>query len=243
MHIHNFMPDKLSDGKLIKVPAYVIVLLFVGYLAYVLPPIIKDLTTKPAATVGKIVATSTAATASSTEKNNQAAADPKKLIAEPIANALARVTKKPFGIHVSPGHSPVSPERFTGYHTGVDFEAFTSEASSAVPVYAICTGTLAIKETARGYGGMAVEKCKIGGQDVTVVYGHLKLTSISAKVGEKLSGGEQLAILGKGYSTETAGERKHLHLGIHKGTVINTSGYVSSAAQLSGWIDIEQLLK
>jgi murein DD-endopeptidase MepM/ murein hydrolase activator NlpD len=171
------------------------------------------------------------------------AAKPKKLIAEPIADALQRITKKPFGIHVSPGHSPVSPERFTGYHTGVDFEAFASETNAIVPVYAICTGTLAIKEMARGYGGMAVQRCVIAGQNVTVVYGHLKLASIAAKIGQKLSGGEQLGILGKGYSAETDGERKHLHLGIHKGTAINTSGYVAAAAQLSGWIDVEQFLK
>ncbi|NTU99252.1 hypothetical protein HGA64_04600 [Candidatus Falkowbacteria bacterium] len=40
----------------------------------------------------------------------------------PISDALSRVTKKPFGIKVSPKNSSVSPERFTGYHTGVDFE-------------------------------------------------------------------------------------------------------------------------
>jgi murein DD-endopeptidase MepM/ murein hydrolase activator NlpD len=190
-----------------------------------------------------IVASDTPLAAADPQKIIPAPAAPKKLIAEPIADALARISKKPFGIYVRPGHSPVSPERFTGYHTGVDFETYASETDAVVPVYAICTGTLAIKEMARGYGGMAVQRCKISGQDVTVVYGHIKLASVVTKVGDKLSAGEQLAILGKGYSTETAGERKHLHLGIHKGTVINTSGYVSTAAQLSGWIDVEQLLK
>jgi hypothetical protein len=221
----------------------IITVVIIAGLYFVLTPKNKNTNTAQTPHAGKIIATDTPAIASSTEKNIIAAVNPKKLIAEPIANALARITKKPFGIHVSPGHSPVSPERFTGYHTGVDFEAFASETDAIVPVYAICTGTLAIKETARGYGGMAVERCQIGGQDMTVVYGHLKLTSIGAKVGEKLSGGEQLAILGKGYSAETDGERKHLHLGIHKGTIINTSGYVGSAAQLSGWIDVVQYLK
>jgi hypothetical protein len=226
-----------------KILVYLVVAIIITGLYFIFVPRNKNIkiTSTPSADI--IVSTDTPNIASGTEKNIPMIVKPKQLIAEPIANALTRVTKKPFGIHVLPGHSPVSPEKFTGYHTGVDFEAFASEASSAVPVYAICTGTLAIKETARGYGGMAVERCQIGGQDVTVVYGHLKLTSIAAKVGEKLSGGEQLAILGKGYSAETAGERKHLHLGIHKGTVINTSGYVSSAAQLSSRIDIEQYLK
>ncbi|HTX86626.1 MAG TPA: M23 family metallopeptidase [Candidatus Nanoarchaeia archaeon] len=221
----------------------IISVVIIAGLYFVLMPKNKNINAAQAPLPGKIIATDTPAVASGAEKNILATVNRKKLIAEPIADALARITKKPFGIYVSPGHSPVNPERFTGYHTGVDFEAFASEASSAVPVYAICAGTLAIKETARGYGGMAVERCRIGGQNVTVVYGHLKLTSITAKVGEKLSAGEELAILGKGYSAETDGERKHLHLGIHKGTTINTSGYVSAAAQLSGWIDVVQYLK
>jgi len=195
----------------------------------------------PTAVLKNIIATGTSA--ADPQKIIPAPLEPKKIIAAPIADALARITKKPFGIYVRPGHSPVSPERFTGYHTGVDFETYASETDAIVSVYAICTGTLAIKEMARGYGGMAVERCQIAGQAVTVVYGHIKLTSVAAKIGDKLSAGEQLAILGKGYSTETDGERKHLHLGIHKGAVINTSGYVSTAAQLSGWIDAEQLLK
>jgi len=201
----------------------------------------KKINSAPVSVAKNIIATNTPVTASSSVENISAA--PKKLIAEPISNALARITKKPFGIYVRPGHSPVSPERFTGYHTGVDFETYASETDAVVPVYAICTGTLAIKEMARGYGGMAAERCKISGQDVTVVYGHIKLASVATKVGERLTAGEQLAILGKGYSTETDGERKHLHLGIHKGAVINTGGYVSTAAELSGWIDAEKLLK
>ncbi|MGE5392302.1 MAG: hypothetical protein ACM3NH_00970 [Candidatus Saccharibacteria bacterium] len=42
-------------------------------------------------------------------------------ITGPLADWQERVTKKPFGIFVSPGHSPVDPERFRGYHTGTDF--------------------------------------------------------------------------------------------------------------------------
>ena len=47
---------------------------------------------------------------------------PKPAITEPISDALSRVTKKTFGLYVSPGHSTIRPERFTCYHTGVDFE-------------------------------------------------------------------------------------------------------------------------
>jgi len=162
---------------------------------------------------------------------------------EPIGNALSRVTKKPFGIYVSPNNSPVSPEKFTGYHTGVDFETSPDETNIDVPIYAICDGSLALKEYASGYGGVAVESCKLNGQDITVIYGHLKLSSININVGNQLSAGQQIGILGKGYSTETDGERKHLHLGIHKGTAINILGYVQNQAELENWIDVTKYLK
>jgi len=165
------------------------------------------------------------------------AIEQKRLIAEPIAEALARITKKPFGLKVSPGHSPVSPEKFSGYHTGVDFETYPSEQDIAVPIYAICSGKLLMKKTASGYGGVAVQGCKIAGLNATVIYGHLKLSSISAKINQELKAGEQLGLLGQGYSTETSGERKHLHLGIHRGTAINILGYVQSAEALKDWLD------
>lgn len=155
----------------------------------------------------------------------------------PIDRALGRVTKKTFGLKVSPKDSPVSPERFSGYHTGVDFETTPDEQQADVPINAACDGTLALKEFASGYGGVAVERCKQGGDDVTVIYGHLRLSSITAKAGQALKTGDRLGLLGTGYSKETDGERKHLHFGIHKGTSINIKGYVQSEAELAGWID------
>jgi len=161
----------------------------------------------------------------------------------PIDQWQARVTKKPFGIYVSPGHSPVSPERFTGYHTGVDFETFPDEQDTDVAISAVCDGPLLLKESASGYGGVAVQGCKLDGQDITVIYGHLKFSSVQANVGQQLAAGEQFAILGKGYSVETDGERKHLHLGIHKGNAISILGYVQNASELSNWLDITKYLK
>src|SRR5689334_6592764 len=105
------------------------------------------------------------------------------LASPPISNWQNRVTKKPFGIHVSPKDSPVKPERFAGYHTGVDFETSPDEKDAAVPVNAICDGTLVMKKWATGYGGVAVERCVIDKQTVTVVYGHIKLASVTSKVG------------------------------------------------------------
>ena len=161
---------------------------------------------------------------------------------QPISSALERVTKKPFGIKVSPGNSPISPERFSGYHTGVDFEILPGEENIDVPIFAICSGQLVLKKQATGYGGIAVQSCQIDNQDVTIIYGHLRLSSIEAKIGDNLSAGEKIAVLGTGYSSETDGERKHLHLAIHKGTNIDLRGYVQTPTELDGWIDILKYL-
>ncbi len=155
----------------------------------------------------------------------------------PLSHAAERVTKKPFGKFITPQDSPVQPERFRGYHTGADFEIFPAELNAVVPVQAICDGKLLLKESATGYGGVAVESCLLNGAPITVVYGHLKLASISAKAGDKLSAGDALGILGADKSVETDGERKHLHLGIHSGAKANILGYVQSKAALSDWID------
>lgn len=160
----------------------------------------------------------------------------------PISDAQSRITKKPFGVFISPQSSPVSPEKFTGYHTGTDFEIFPGEENQDIKVYAFCDGELALKKYATGYGGVAIQRCTLNNQDVTIVYGHLKLISITSAQGVFMKRGDMLGILGKGYSPETDGERKHLHLGIHKGTDINILGYVSKHSELSSWMDSSRFL-
>ena len=161
----------------------------------------------------------------------------------PISNALSRVTKKPFGIYITPKTSPVQPEKFSGYHTGADFEVFDNEKNVDVPIFAICTGKLAMKKYASGYGGVAVQECTTNNNPVTIVYGHLRLSSVKPSAGDNIKAGEQIAVLGTGYSNETDGERKHLHLGIHKGSSTNILGYVQKQSDLSQWIDPLTLLK
>jgi hypothetical protein len=155
----------------------------------------------------------------------------------PLDRANGRVIKKPFGIFITPQNSPVTPEKFTGYHTGTDFEIFPEELNADVSVKAVCTGKILVKRMATGYGGVAVQSCSANNQQMTVVYGHLKLASISANTGDDITAGDTLGILGKAYSTETDGERKHLHLGFHKGAAINILGYVQNKSELSGWLD------
>lgn len=161
----------------------------------------------------------------------------------PLTKHQDRVTKKPFGIYITPSSSPVSPEKFTGFHTGTDFEALADEADTNVPVKTICTGKLLRKEQARGYGGMLVQACTQNNQPVTIIYGHLKLESVRAKIGDELQQGTTLGVLGKGYSTETSGERKHLHLGVHKGTQVVTNGYRPSKSDLKDWLDVMDYIK
>jgi murein DD-endopeptidase MepM/ murein hydrolase activator NlpD len=155
----------------------------------------------------------------------------------PLERAGERVTKKPFGIFIYPRTSKVQPERFQGYHTGVDFEIFPEELDQDIPIYAITSGKILVKRSATSYGGVLVESAKLDNSPATIIYGHLSLSSIGKNVGDSLTAGEQIGFLGKNKSPETDGERKHLHLGIHKGSEINIRGYASSKEELSGWID------
>lgn len=160
----------------------------------------------------------------------------------PLSNAKSRITKKTFGMYITPKTSPVQPERFTGYHSGADFETLPDEQNTDVPVFAICSGQLILKEWASGYGGVMVQQCTVANEPVTVIYGHMRLASITFAKGDQIPAGAQLGLLGTGFSKETDGERKHLHLGIHKGASISILGYVQNKAGLSNWLDAEQFL-
>ncbi len=165
-----------------------------------------------------------------------------KMIA-PISDAVSRVTKKPFGIYITPQTSPVSPEKFSGYHTGVDFEIREDEQDLDIAIFAICDGPLLITRNVSGYGGVAVQSCEVNTEPVTVLYGHLDLSSIDKNQGVNLLAGDKIGILGEGYSLETSGERKHLHLGVSKGGDINYTGYVKAESDLEKWLDLLLLLK
>jgi hypothetical protein len=156
----------------------------------------------------------------------------------PMENALERITKKPFGVLIRRDTSPVQPERFSGFHTGVDFEVLEDELSKEVPVLAICAGPVIYKKFATGYGGIIVQSCALNGP-VTVVYGHVGLDKSPAKLGKEYALGEKLGVLGDAESRWTDGERKHLHLGIHRGDGLNIQGYVQDKSLLSNWIDFE----
>jgi murein DD-endopeptidase MepM/ murein hydrolase activator NlpD len=226
------------NNKAVSIIIVTLAIALAGYVIYsqTKSPVQKDVTTPTA----------------STEDTNLVGEEPDKELAEtkiptdgvamPISDASTRITKKAYGTYVNPKNSPVSPEVFTGYHTGVDFETTSEEAKTDVVINAICAGKLLRKTTAQGYGGYALQSCTINNQAVTVVYGHLRLSSISAAVGDELKIGDTLGLLGTGYSSETSNERKHLHLSIHIGSGINIKGYVQTKSELSDWLDPKVVL-
>jgi hypothetical protein len=117
----------------------------------------------------------------------------------------------------------------------------SGEENREVVVKAICDGKVIFKNHVNGYGGVIIESCTIDKQAVTVLYGHIALAKSPAVANQEYKAADAIAVLGQGYSTETDGERKHLHLGIHKGLAIDYRGYVQNKSQLTGWIDFKSL--
>ncbi len=161
----------------------------------------------------------------------------------PVRGFNDRLTKKPFGIYITPKNSPVQPERFSGYHAGSDAEIAADEQDVDVPIYSIAAGTVTFVGRISGYGGVTMVRHTVGGETVTALYGHVRLASASVKVGDEIAAGESLAVLGKGYSSETDNERKHLHFALLKGTSSVVKGYVQQQSQLSPWHDPAVWLK
>lgn len=151
----------------------------------------------------------------------------------PIDEFVSRITKKSFGTYVTPNDSPVQPERFTGFHTAVDVEY--DDVTGDVPVRAIADGEVIFSGTIGGYGGVVRQVIEWEGAMYTIVYGHLDSTS-TIDVGT-VSQGATIGILGDGYTSETANERKHLHFSVQPGRSDDVRGYVGSESALSAWID------
>ncbi len=155
----------------------------------------------------------------------------------PLDTPEKRITKKPFGIRIDPKASPVQPERFSGYHVGTDFEILSGEEDKEVLVRAICSGEVTQVRNASGYGGLLTEECLYQGEKIMVIYGHLDVASISKKVGDTVEKGDVIGQLGDGMSSETDGERKHLHLGVYRGEGVSIRGYEDSESQMRNWMD------
>ncbi len=162
---------------------------------------------------------------------------PKPTVVVPVSGFFDRSTKKPFGMYITPQDSPVQPEKFTGYHTGVDAETTPDEQTVDVPVYAIADGTVVLAGHVNGYGGVMMIRSVAANETITALYGYLRIASFTFKNGDHVNIGDQIAVLGTGFSSETDGERKHLHFGILKGASTNVRGYVQSQTELNAWYD------
>lgn len=157
-----------------------------------------------------------------------------KLI-EPVYGFKERITKKPFGIFITPNTSPVQPDRFTGYHTGVDAEF--GDIVEDVPVRAIADGTVVVSTWATGYGGVAVIKHTIDNVSLFAIYGHLDPARFLPPSTTQVKAGDQIGILGDDHSQETDGVRKHLHFSLYTGEKIDFHGYVETKEELALWLN------
>lgn len=162
----------------------------------------------------------------------------------PLPRAEERPTPLGFGLFVTPdpAENPIDPpERFTGYHAALDFELLPGEENADVPVVTICAGQVAFSGHANGYGGLLVQHCILGGQDVTILYGHLTLAGLP-RYGSVLERGQRIALLADARSYESGWNRKHLHLGIRKGRGLDLKGYVQDQKELAQYLDPADVL-
>lgn len=156
-------------------------------------------------------------------------------LSAPVEDFRSRISLKTFGQLIDPKSSPVQPERFSGYHTGVDAE-YADVVNSDVPVMAIADGTVKLSQRANGYGGVVILWHSIAGQTRSVLYGHLDPDRLP-RVGQSFLAGNTIGYLGMGQSAETDGERRHLHLAIRKTSDLELAGYTKSATQLNEWLN------
>lgn len=159
------------------------------------------------------------------------------MVGEPVEQFKKNITLKKFGTYVTPQNSPVDPERFTGYHTGVDVEMTGENLTRDIWVYSVAAGVVSESREADGYGGVVVIQHTINGQPYVAIYGHLDFASLKVAPGQNVVAGTPMGLLGEGYTDETDGERKHLHFALIPGETVDLRGYVQSESELSKWAD------
>lgn len=133
-------------------------------------------------------------------------------------------------------------DRFYGYHAGDDFEIPDAYKGNDVdvPVFAIAEGKVVYASWVSGYGGVILIQHIIDGKTITAIYGHVNIDAAKVRVGDVVTKGEQIAVLGDDKSHETDGERRHLHFSMYEGTAIRLAGYVQTEAALGDYIDPHQ---
>jgi murein DD-endopeptidase MepM/ murein hydrolase activator NlpD len=158
----------------------------------------------------------------------------------PLSQFSIRQSYKTFGQYIDKnfyiGKTNLFPNQFIGYHAAIDLEIFPDELNQPVPVYAVGNGKIVYAAPVSGYGGLILERLSDTGD--TALYGHVKLSDLPFKVGDVVTAGTRLTDLGDAFSSETGGERKHLHFGIYKGTDLYFRGYEPTLSSLNNrWVD------
>ncbi len=133
--------------------------------------------------------------------------------------------------------------KFVGFHTGVDVEVIPADLYADVPVYSFYDGVVRKVEWASGYGGVVTIEHDLGQINLIGLYGHLRPKDIAVKAGDRVTSGAVIGYLGNGYTAETDGERKHLHFGLYKSSVVDIRGYVSDKKELNAWLDPTRLMR
>lgn len=123
-------------------------------------------------------------------------------------------------------------DRFRGYHIGEDVEVRDPEDPN-IPVYAIASGSVLHVGGVSGYGGVML----IDHDGVVAIYGHLDVGETELQVGDEVSKGEQIGVLGEGETDETDGERTHLHFALYAGENMKFQGYELDEGEISEWIN------
>ena len=95
-----------------------------------------------------------------------------------------------------------------------------------------------------GYGGLLVLKGSIDKNPVPgtgfsdqsryFLYGHVRPSRLPA-VGSTVKQGDQVGGLGTAFSSETDGERRHLHFAVYTKDPVDLRGYVQNQSELSAW--------
>lgn len=155
---------------------------------------------------------------------------------EPTEEFRQRITKKPFGIFITPETSPIQPDRFLGFHTGVDAE-FT-DRTDEIPVRAVANGNIVFRRWVSGYGGVIIIQHEINDRQLHALYGHLDASNFPPRNIIRVRAGDVIGVLGDGGTEETDDVRKHLHFSIRPAQEsFDLRGYVKSHEELSGWFD------
>ncbi len=140
------------------------------------------------------------------------------------------------GWNVSTHHGE---EISTGYyHMGVDAGA---EFEPGEPVYAVADGIVREAEERSQFGLVVlIEHFPSDGSSNVSLYGHLRPSDVRVTVGQIVSAGDIIGVLGS--ESENGGWTPHLHFGIHKAAYTGDwvyYGHVRDPEAVSSWHDPE----